>query len=238
MEFLSSLLAKKGFMGAIKILEREQGFFKAYSTKAHPKEKFKKLNKPFKILETSIKNYASCTHTHTNVDSTLSILITKHLHQEEIAKIIVSTYDNAKRIAGSKNPKTSIEAKFSLPYCVAATIYYGKVNLDEFAPEKINNPVIKKIIERVEIIVKDELNKLHPEKWPARVEICTKDNHLYKAGFNYPKGSPENTLSCEELQQRFIDFSTRTISLSETKNLMGKILNIEGISNVNQLFEK
>jgi len=157
---------------------------------------------------------------------------------DQINKVKVYTYNNAKRIAGFKNPKSSIEAKFSLHYCVAIAIYYGKVGLEKFAPEKINNPEIKKIIEKVEISVKDELTKLHPEKWPARVEIYTKDNRIYKEGFDYPKGAPENPLSYEELQQRFINFSTPTIGPSKANNLMEKILKIEEMVNVNQLFSK
>lgn len=235
---LSSLLAKRGYTGAIKIFEGKRGFVKAYSKEVNPGEKFRNLGRPFKILETSIKNYASCTHTHTAIDSVLLIMTTQHLNPDQIIKVKIYTYDNAKRIAGSKNPKSPIEAKFSLAYCVAAAIYFGKVGIDEFVLKKINNIVIKKIIGKIEIIVKEELTKLHPEKWPARVEIFTKNNHIFKAGFNYPRGSPENPLSCEELQQRFIDFSTRTISYSEAKILMEKILKIEEITNINQLFTK
>jgi 2-methylcitrate dehydratase PrpD len=228
---LSSLLAKKGFTGAIKILEGERGFLKAYSTEKHPEEKFKNLGKPFKILET-------CTHTHTAIDSVLSIINDQRLNPDQINKVKVYTYDNAKIIAGFRNPQTPIEAKFSLAYCVATVIYYGKVGLEEFAPEKINNPIIKKLMKKVEINVRDDLNKLHPEKWPARVEIYTKDNCIHKAGFDYPKGAPENPLSCEELQQRFINFSAPTIGYSKANNLMEKILKIEEIVNVNQLFSK
>ncbi|MBA7521797.1 hypothetical protein ES705_13908 [subsurface metagenome] len=235
---LSSLLAKKGFTGAIKILEGERGFFRAYSTEMHPEDKFKNLGIFFKILETSIKKYASCTHTHTTIDSVLSIINTQHINTDQIIKIKVYTYDNAKMIAGFRNPQTPIEAKFSLAYCVAAAICYGKVGLDEFAPEKINNPIIKRLIKKVEINTKDDLNNLHPEKWPARVEIYTSDDHIYKAGFDYPKGAPENPLSCEELQQRFIDFSTPTIGPFKANNLMEKILKIEEMVNVNQLFSK
>jgi len=235
---LSSLLAKRGYTGAIKIFEGKRGFVKAYSKEVNPGEKFRNLGRPFKILETSIKNYASCTHTHTAIDSVLFIMTTQHLNSDQIIKVKIYTYDNAKRIAGSKNPKSPIEAKFSLAYCVAAAIYFSKVGIDEFVLEKINNMAIKKIIGKIEIIVKEELTKLHPEKWPARVEIFTKNDHVYKAGFNYPRGSPENPLSCEELQQRFIDFSTRTISYSEAKILMEKILKIEEITNINQLFTK
>jgi len=94
------------------------------------------------------------------------------------------------------------------------------------------------LIKKVEINVRDNLNKLHPGKWPVRVEIYTKDNCIHKAGFDYPKGAPENPLSYEELQQRFIDFSTRTISYSEAKTLMEKILKIEEIIDINQLFTK
>jgi len=235
---LSSMLAKKGFTGAIKILEGERGFFKAYSTETHPEEKFKNLGKSYKILETSIKNYASCTHTHTTIDSVLFIITTQHINPDQINKVKVYTYDNAKMIAGFRNPQTPIEAKFSLAFCVATAIYYGKVGLKEFSPEKINNLEIKKIIEKIEISVKDELTKLHPEKWPARIEIYTKDNCIHKAGFDYPKGAPENPLSCEELQQRFINFSTPTIGYSKANNLMEKILKIEEMVNVNQLFSK
>ena len=166
----------------------------------HPEDKFKNLGEPYKIPETSIKNYASCTHTHTAVDSVLSIITTKYINPGQIIKVKVYTYNNAKMIAGFRNPQTPIEAKFSLAYCVATAIYYGKVGLKEFSPEKINNPEIKKIIEKIEISAKDELTKLHPEKWPARVEIYTKNNRIYKEGFDYPKGAPENPLSYEELQ--------------------------------------
>jgi len=235
---LSSLLAKRGYTGAIKIFEGERGFVRAYSNEVNTEEKFKNLGKPFKILETAIKNYASCTHTHTAIDSALSIANDQHLNPDQIIKIKVYTYDNAKRIAGFKNPKSSIEAKFSLPYCVAAAIYYGKVGIDEFLPKKINNPLIKNLMEKIEIDVDKELNELRPEKWPARLEIYTKNNRTYKAGFDYPKGTPENPLSCEDLKKRFIDFSTRTISCSEAKNLMEKILKIEEIVNINQLFTK
>jgi len=114
---LSSLLAKRGYTGAIKIFEGECGFFKAYSTEKHPEEKFKNLGKPFKILETSIKNYASCTHTHTAIDSALSIINDQHLNLDQIIKIKVYTYDNAKRIAGFKNPKKA-QLKQNLAYII------------------------------------------------------------------------------------------------------------------------
>jgi len=232
---LSSLLAKEGYTGAIKIFEGERGFIKAYSTEKCPEE-FKNLGKPFKIVETSIKNYASCTHTHTAIDSVLSIVNKEKLNPDQIAKIKIFTYDNAERIAGFKNPKSPIEAKFSLSYCVASAVYYGKVNLDNFTSKKINDHAIKRLIKIIEINTRDDLNKLHPEKWPARVEIITRNNCIYKEGFDYPKGSPENPLSCKELQQRFIDFSTRSISYSKAKYLMENILKIEEINNINQLF--
>jgi 2-methylcitrate dehydratase PrpD len=94
------------------------------------------------------------------------------------------------------------------------------------------------LIKKVEINTRDNLNKLHPKKWPARLEIYTNDNRIHKTRFDYPKGAPENPLSCEELQQCFIDFSTRTISYSEAKTLMEKILKIEEITDINQLFIK
>lgn len=235
---LSALLAQRGYTGAIKIFEGKRGFVKAYSKEVNPEEKFKNLGRPFKIIETSIKNYASCTHTHTAIDSIFFIIKKYILDPNQIIKIKVNTYNDAKKFVGIKNPKSSIEAKFSLPYCVASAIYYDEVGLDEFTPKKIDNPLIKSLIGKIEINVDKELNKLRPEKWPTRIEVYTKDNNVYKVGFDYPKGAPENPLSYEELQRRFIDFATRTINYSEAKDLMEKIFRIEEMTNINQLFTK
>ena len=234
---ISSLLAKKGYTGALYILEGDKGFFKAYSGEKDFHEKFKNFGSPYKIIETSIKNYASCTHTHTAIDSILKIKEDFNIQPEDIDKINVYTYQDASRIAGNMNPKTSIEAKFSIAYCVAAALIYNMVGLDEFLISKITDPSVSELIKKIDIIPDEECDKLRPSRWPSRVELITNDNRRFTQGFDYPKGSPENALTTEELQKRFIDFSTRVIDEEKSRKLMDRILNLDSINNINQLFD-
>jgi len=234
---ISSLLAKRGYTGAWDILEGDKGFFKAYSGEKDFQEKFKNFGSPYKIIETSIKNYASCTHTHTAIDSILKIKEDFNIQPEDIDKINVYTYQDASRIAGNMNPKTSIEAKFSIAYCVAAALIYNQVGLDEFLVSKITDPSVTDLIKKIDIIADEECDKLRPSRWPSRVELITRNNKKFTQGFDYPKGSPENALTPEELQDRFIKFATRAFNEEKSRKLMDRILNLDSMNNINQLFD-
>lgn len=233
---ISSLLAKKGYTGAWYILEGERGLFKAYSNEKNYQDYFKKFAEPYKIIETSIKNYASCTHTHTAIDSILKIKDTFKIDPNNIKEINIYTYQDAKRIAGNMNPKSSIEAKFSIPYCVAAALLYNQVGLDEFLEDKISNPQISELILKTNILIDEECNRLRPSRWPSRVEVVTYDDNKIKEGSDYPKGSPENPLSQKELENRFIQFSNRAFSEDKSRKLMEIILNLENLNDIDQLF--
>jgi len=70
----------------------------------------------------------------------------------------------------------------------------GNVTLDKFTDEKVNDPKITQLIEKTEA-------KLVPElKLGAKVIVKMKNGDEYKRELKYPKGSPENPLSIDEIE--------------------------------------
>ena len=90
---LSSLMAKKGFTGATRILEGDRGFFKAYSEEQDFENSFKDMGKFFRINETVYKPYASCRHTHGPINGILEIMKSNDLSYQDVEKVDVETYD-------------------------------------------------------------------------------------------------------------------------------------------------
>jgi 2-methylcitrate dehydratase PrpD len=62
---------------------------------------------------------------------------------------------------------------------------------------------IATLLPRLRIVVSDELTALYPKIWPSRFRVSLKDGTVFDMGTDYPRGSPENPVSTEALQEKF-----------------------------------
>ncbi|MBE0478102.1 MmgE/PrpD family protein [Candidatus Aerophobetes bacterium] len=237
---LAALLARKGFTGARKILEGEKGFCRVTSENCHFGKITKNLGKDYKIMEVSFKPYASCRHTHSAIDGAKQLITNHELNYKQIAHITLSTYTTALNIAGGEksfSPQTAYQAKFSLPFCVALALKYGKVSLDEFSEEKLKDKDIKELMQITRLKVDEKLDARYPEKWPCILEISTRDGKKYRASVDYPRGSPQNPLSQEELEEKFKELAGKVLSPARIETLLKKVRSLEQIHDMSLFFQ-
>jgi len=69
-----------------------------------------------------------------------------------------------------------------------------EASLDEYVQDQVESRAVKDLMKKVECVSDPKLDKEFPGKWPATVEIRTKEGKTYKAYIEYPKGDPENPL--------------------------------------------
>lgn len=223
---ISSLLAKRNFTGATKILEGKRGFFVGYCQEDNWEDHFIDMWQNFKIHETVFKPYASCRHTHSSVDAILKIRENYNVDYADVEKIVVNTYENVLKIAGNTRFDDANMAKFSLVYCIAAALKYGKLGVKEFGIDKLNDPDIEKIAKKIEIYTPEEINKQHPEKWMSQVTVTTESGE-YEELINYPKGDPENTFTEKDIYDKFYELVTLKIPKHQAATLLERCKNIE-----------
>ncbi|NPV44272.1 MAG: MmgE/PrpD family protein [Firmicutes bacterium] len=233
---ISSLLAQKGFTGATRILEGDKGFIKAYSDERDFESSFTDMGKHFKINETVFKPYASCRHTHPSVDCALELKKQNNIHLGDIEEITVETYDTALKIAGNKEFTDARTAKFSLIYCVAAALKFGKLGLREFEDNRLKNPDINKLTKKIRVRASEEITNQYPDKWMARMIIKTKKGE-FKATVDYPKGDPENTLTTKEIEDKFMELAALKIPCEKAEIILNRCRNIEDYENLSTFFD-
>lgn len=233
---ISSLMSKKGFTGATRILEGDRGFFRACSTETNFSESFKDMGQNYRINETVYKPYASCRHTHGPINATLELRDQKGFSYEDVEDITVETYDTALRLVGNTDFSTSPAAKFCLPYCLASALVFGKVGVTEFKEEKLKDPRIKRIVPVVKIMPTDEINSLYPSKWASRITIKTIQGDLYSSFIEYPKGDPENTMTDTEIEDKYLELATLKVEKSKALELLQKCRSIENCDNLKNFF--
>ncbi len=235
---LSSLLAKRGFSAATRILEGEKGFCRATAS-SYDLEKVTEDLKPsmhsYKISQVSFKQHASCRHTHSAIDATLDLVNKHHLLPEDIRSVTVKIYSGAMDLLGKVEANTPYAAKFNLPYCVAVAAIYKNVGLDKFTDAFLQDAQVRSLMERVKLVVDISLDEFYPEKWPTVVEVTTTGGQKLVSRVDYPKGDPENPLSRDELLTKFSALASPVIGLAQTGSYIRDILRLEQIENMASL---
>ncbi|MEM2364318.1 MAG: MmgE/PrpD family protein [Candidatus Bathyarchaeia archaeon] len=233
---IAALLAQRGFTAPSSILEAERGYFRAASREADPGKIVEGLGEGYQIMETIFKRHASCGHTHAPLDAVLEIAERYGVKAEDVEEVRVGTYPIAAELVGGNYvPKTPSEAKFSLPYCIAVALLYGRAGLGEFSPDKLADPRIRELSGKVKVHVDPEFAKVRLGS--AKVELITKDGRAYSSRVDVPKGYPKNPMNRVELEAKFESLASLALTREEVKDVMRAVGSLERMDSVRELGE-
>ncbi len=230
----AALLAREGFTGPTSIFEGNQGFLKAYSQRPHPALLEQGLGDRYKISEISFKLYPSGRHTHGGIDLALR-LRNRGIQPEDVELVRIKTYKLARELVGNPDPYDPVEAKFSLPFCVASTLVFGLPTLRCFCQERIDDDQLRRVMAHITVEVDPGLELLYPNYWPTVIEIIDRDSHIIKERTDYPKGDPENPAAPPEIHQKFLALASKELGGDKAEALLGKLLKLEEVENINNL---
>jgi 2-methylcitrate dehydratase PrpD len=126
-------------------------------------------------------------------------------------------------------------ARVSVPYCIAIAAVDGKLTQAQFSPARIDDPLVRAVLANTEIIADAELNKLYPDKFPARVTITMKNGASFQETVLFPKGDPQDPLSAAELEEKFRANVAAMFSPASAGKLLDAIYNLPEARNVREL---
>lgn len=204
---LAADLAAAGFTGATRILEGDRGFFAATARTFDSTRVIDGLGTRWKISENCYKMHSCCGHTHSAIDVALELR--SRARADDIRAINIETYGPGFEIVKETNPRTPYAAKFSLAYVVAAALVEGRVGLEQFTADRfdqggVRHAAIAALLSRVQVSVADDLTAKYPAAWPTRIAIELADGTVLRGAADFPRGNPENPVSTEELEAKFV----------------------------------
>lgn len=100
-------------------------------------------------------------------------------------------------------PKTKETADHSLPYVIAAAVVDGNVLPESFSDEKLKDPRIREVLQKIKVVADPEVDELFPRIKRARVTITTTDGQRYTAQTDVAKGDPADPMSDEDIIAKF-----------------------------------
>lgn len=213
--YMSAMMAKAGFAGPSEPLDGDTGFLKMMSSSYN--EDILTGDRDYLYLEKIYqKPYASCRHTHPEIEACFKIRLNPGFNTEEIERVKVTTYKGVIGKHDFKDIHGESSARMSIPFSVAVALTTGKAGIAEFAEPYVSDNALLDLTRRVDIVPSEDLSKLVPDKRVAIVEVTMKDGSQYYETIEYPKGEPENPLSEEENYAKFLSMAIHA-GLSEQK---------------------
>lgn len=228
---MSAWIARRGFTGAKRILEGEQGLAGGMSSDADPARLIDRLGSRWALLETSYKWHASCRHTHPAADALQQLMQRENLQHDDIAGLTARVHQAAIDVLGPvTDPATVHQAKFSMGTVLGLIAVHGKAGLMEFEHHALADPAVRGFRAKVRMVLDDEVNAAYPQRWIGKVEVRTGDGRLLSARVDVPKGDPGNSLSQSEIEEKavFLAAFREAASAEEMRVLIERIWHLEG----------
>jgi len=233
---MAALLAQKGFTGDDEILEGRFGLMNALCGKGgyNAEELTANLGKPFKVISPgiNIKFYPSCWAHHCAIDALLH-LIEKHRLSPEKVESLECDLLLDKPMGRYINPKTDLQAKYSLGYSLAVVLLDGRLGIEQFFPEKISDAKTQEVLAKVKHV---------PQQWSAEgpskhvVKVRLKDGTEYVYGEEHCKGEASaKPLSRDELLAKYRICARRVLSEDKIERSIEIIEHLEDFEDIDEL---
>src|SRR6201988_376173 len=158
----AALPAQAGRTGAPDLLEARRGFYNATAGGYDESKIAGRLGRPY-FMQTpgiSIKPYPSGSLYHPAQDLILDLVKQHDLRAENIEAIDVGTSSNVPNALIYPMPKTALEGKFSIPFCMAIAVLERKAGIAQFTDKKVRDHKVIDLMKRVTLYVDDELEAL------------------------------------------------------------------------------
>ena len=229
---MAAMAAAKGVTGALDILEGEVGFGAAMSVNPDWSKATRGLGESYHINQVTFKNHGCCGHTFPAIDAVLELKQKHNLTHRDIRKIRLASYKAGLDIIDNATPEGEYQAKFSIQYTVAHALVHGSVRLNAFLADRMNDPDVRALMKKIEVVADPELSKGYPTQRAAQVEIETTDGRKLAHFQPTRKGDPEMPLSDDELNDKFLELASPVIGDVSAHALLAELWRTETLASV------
>ena len=194
---LSAQLAADGFIAATHLYELEKGLLDALiQDRKVEVPTLDDFEQKWELLENQFKPFASCRATHSSIEAARSLA--GQIRGRKITKVNAKVHPNAVVTAGKTAPRTPLEGKFSVPFCIALGLNGYRVVASDFTEKAFKDPAVADVVPRITLeVVQDQ------PAFKAFLEVTLEDGERLHGETQCVIGHPDNPLTWDALREKF-----------------------------------
>jgi len=243
----AALLAARGYSGPEHVIDGKEGLLHCF-------EKFGGAfnlgmltdNLPscggchWKILDCGMKSFPIEALSHAPLTAMMKIVALHDVDPGDVAEIKVEVIARAADILGDPakyRPTSKETADHSLPYSLAVGLVDGMVTPLQFKQDRIDDPALIPVMDKIKVVPNDEFEAIFPEFQPSQVTITLADGTSHTERVDVPKGDPRDPMTEEEIAVKFNALGTSVVGESTCTELRAMIMHLEDQADLNHLMD-
>lgn len=239
---VAASLAAEGFIGPDQVYEGRFGLYRSHLGQdwdGDATSALDGLGEQWEMQRIALKPFPAYHFTHAFADASLS-LRRDGLRADQIASVecligageVGTVCEPAQT---KKQPRSDYEAKFSLPFVVAASLVRGRLSLAEFGEDTLFDPEIAALAARVTYRVDNDSG--FPRHYSGEVVVTTTDGRVLRHREQINRGAEERPLSDADVADKFRDNVTLVRSAALAKRIGEALGSVEECDDVAQIAE-
>lgn len=231
---LAVQLAQGGFTGGEKVFEHHHGYFNVFNGEGHydASRIFDEWASPLCIIDPGIKQkrYPCCYACLAPVDGIESLARDHGLTADKVQRIECSTHQIRVPHINVPDPKSGLDAKFSVHYCVSRALINGRLTISDFEGDAHDDMAVRALMRKVEFSAYEWDN---PNG--ARLRVHTTDGRVLEVEVEKALGaSYAHGLSDDLVRSKFFDCAGRIIG-DATAELYPMLMALDSVKDVRAL---
>jgi 2-methylcitrate dehydratase PrpD len=227
-------LARRGFAGPDSVLEGELGFCRAFSDSPNLSRLTYRLGREFESLNICIKRYACHINAHAPIEGLEKLSQQNGFDARDVREIAVGGIEKLVTHHAIYQPKDLMAAQYSIPFCVALSLYYDPKDPESFTEKRISDEKIRATMRKVRLRVDPEIEEKGWDR-AARVTLSLKDGSRPSVLVVHFKGTPHNPMSPSELEEKARNLTRHILSEKKLERLIETVQNVEKLDDITKL---
>lgn len=227
-------LAQRGFAGPESVLEGELGFCRAFSDSPDISRLTYRLGREFESLNICVKRCACHINAHAPIEGLERLRRENGFRPADVRKIVIAGIEKLVTHHAVYRPKDLMAAQYSIPFCVALSLFYDPRDPASFTENRVRDKKILTMMRRVRLRVDREIEANGWDR-AARVTVGLKNRRRHSALVIHFRGTPANPMSPAELEDKARMLTRGILSQKELVRLFETVRKIDKIKDVSRL---
>jgi 2-methylcitrate dehydratase len=243
----AALLAARGYSGPEHVIDGKEGLvhcFEKFGGRFHLDTLTDALptcpNCHYRIIDCGMKSFPIEALSHAPLTAMMKIVKEHSIDPDDVAEITVEVIARAADILGDPakyRPTSKETADHSLPYSLAVGLVDGMVTPLQFKQERIDDPALIPVMDKIKVVPNEEFESLFPKFQPSRVTVTLADGTSHQQRVDVPKGDPRDPMTEDEIAVKFNALGAEVVGQADCDALRELIMSIENETTLARLFE-
>jgi 2-methylcitrate dehydratase PrpD len=237
---LAALLARDGFTANDGAFEHKQGYLNVFNGAGNydAGKILPAWGKPFDIVKPgiAIKQYPCCGSTHSALDAMLKLAREHKPDPGDIERVDVWTHARRLEHTNRPDPKSDLDAKFSVQYCMTRALLDRRIAIEHFEGKAYEEQKVRKLLTRVHAAPYTTAQFPEDNHFGAEVKVALRGGKVLGAKVNEPFGrTSDNPLPASLLREKFENCAGRALPRERVAPLYSAIQGFENLKDVREM---